>query len=1017
MIKCLKLSLMFLCFMTPIYAMAEYEANLAWFTNANIPNSAPALQPVGNQLSVAAGTYGKGVELSSECAIDVPLLNQNTGIISFWIKPNWSGTDKSNRTILRIGDPSNNGLIINKTAYNTLRFAMTGKKGNEIKTTVVRANISGWQTGDWHHVQVSWFSNEDRTPKGLAIWIDKVCVNSEIFGGTSFMDPSAMKDNKLYIGSTNADAVMDELVVRRSFKAQNIYGATPICYRDYFLTAPYESIRINSKPNRVNSDPWVLVGKQKQFGLTAKRLVNVHTENGKAVKTYTTDYLTNFDVRYGQWTEFDAKPFITWSTNDSAKATVDANGLVTGVSVTKSPVKVSASFRNMSTANNPFSLEVRDWDNKPDLDLLYVERFPKYTHDGTEMWAYKGDPNNPTSMSPLKKWPAPGDKVTSVVHVGNFGTAAAKNYTVRLEMTTDTNNNFKIDADEAHNWTVIKEWTNQSLAEGAETSFAWSWKWPKKNALTTGSVFVRATVDPENQISEICEANNIRCEKSNARPFTWGYQPKEFAANYDNKVVNYIGSFSNYDWYDAQTDRMGQLMTETVYPGICPDGIKDSIRVDSYALCERNEIPAENQPWGVQAKYYDGRFEWMEPGNDGDCPMVFDVAIGHEIGHNALWLPDIYGQGYDMNNVFIKDSAGKLSAGSLEFPTIDGINGPWSSATYDYPDACGMGYIPLMTCAHMWLDRQCAGITNYYRQARGWQNDPFGNMVPRALPNGPSVNSIKLYDVNDAPLENAEVYLYQIEPIEGLGDAGAPPSNRVCPENPKFAGTTGTNGVFVIPTTTAKTWDDWRTDRVEGSTTCLSPFDRSGSNPYGIWGPSWAVGEMIIVKIVSNGKVEFHTLPLAELNDAFFASGGNSTVPAVYAIRTSLESASVEPKISLPDIPTENLRPVVKINGHDYPGHKVSEDVKDYNVDVEYTANTAITLDAAGSYDPEGKPVVVRWYLPRREVNGETVGAQWIYKPQISTTAPAPGVTDEYGCWAFDGTRYSVVVHLRIKGK
>ncbi|HPP75447.1 MAG TPA: hypothetical protein PLU88_10025, partial [Armatimonadota bacterium] len=89
---------------------SEPGSALAWFTDATIQNGVRAAKPA-DALPEVPGTAGSGIVLARPYPVDNPLLVQENGLISFWIKPNWNGNDGKTHRILRIGDPSVNGLL------------------------------------------------------------------------------------------------------------------------------------------------------------------------------------------------------------------------------------------------------------------------------------------------------------------------------------------------------------------------------------------------------------------------------------------------------------------------------------------------------------------------------------------------------------------------------------------------------------------------------------------------------------------------------------------------------------------------------------------------------------------------------------------------------------------------------------------------------------------------------------------------------------------------------------------
>ena len=108
-------------------------------------------------------------------------------------------------------------------------------------------------------------------------------------------------------------------------------------------------------------------------------------------------HVTDNATGYGNLTDFDAKPYIKWSTSDEKIATVNADGIVTGKSIRA--CQLIAVFRGMKAS---YDLNVISVD-QPDLDMLYVERLPRY------------------SSQDSKWWPDEGERVQSIAHIGNYG--------------------------------------------------------------------------------------------------------------------------------------------------------------------------------------------------------------------------------------------------------------------------------------------------------------------------------------------------------------------------------------------------------------------------------------------------------------------------------------------------------------------------------------------------------------------------------------------------------------------
>lgn len=959
--------LLLYCLLIPQSALSS-GTYLAWFSDASISEGIKLNAPTDLLPADSNGTKGSCVNLTKVCAFSVPSLSDTTsGMIGFWLRPVEDGLlakGGSDHVILESGNPAADGLQVSwDNSKGVLRFVMAGKNNAETKITACRTDISGWKANDWHHVQVAWLDFESK-PLGLAIWIDSVAVASCIFGGTEFMSPPS--ENSISIGDSTSNAFIDELLFRGNAveidSGDTKNSAHSWVYRDFFRTAPYTSIQITHTPNRVKSDTWVLLDKQKQFGLMGKRLLNTSTGATK------TEYLTNYDKNRSPWGEYDSKPYITWTSSDTTYATIDANGLATGQKATTRPITLEADFAGLKAA---YPLEVNDWNDKPDLDLMYVERTKP---DGSRYGRYD-TPN----------WPASEEPVVSHVHYGNFGYVDAGSFTIKLELIPDSNGNFKLDADEPT--TTVLTSKVDSLAAGSTGEVNFNWKWPST------PVFVRVTLDPDNAMDEICEANNQRCEKSNAKAFQWAYRKKQFDDDYNNKVVNLVGSFSDYDWYNAETDRVATLLPESVFPTTSPDGILDAIRIDKFT--EWLDCPNRDDEPSLQTApvFFDGYFDPFPWVHSSVTPMEYDTVVGHEIGHTTLGLPDLYGQCTSIDDMLLKDPDGNRYSGTSIYPITrkwDNI-AMFSSAVYDHPDECGVGESTLMNGCLPWLDRFSAGLTQFTRQGRYdlsrdfWGPNKFGDWIP-------TKNKLQFNDLNDNPLKNARIYIYQIINTFEAYTYG----NRYYPDRPKFILSTDGSGCCDFPTTTCEYWDDWYTDRNDGVVTLSTPFATAEGKAVV---PCWTAGDVFLIKVVGNDSdVEFHLLPLTEFNANYFSG---ITTEAIYLIRTSLTSPSQLPAITPPTDPAGGKKPIAKV--------KFNNQIYSNNSEVTVAHGEILSFDGTVCSDPEGySPLRYRWDSPFGR------SSEAVYN--IDTNKRTPGDYDIKLC-VIDSVRYSKLLTIKLHVK
>ncbi|MGD8452744.1 MAG: CARDB domain-containing protein [Phycisphaerae bacterium] len=915
-------------------AAAADEPVRPWFTEANIAGSLQLPKPADAPAAVP-GTAGEGIGLDQPMGIENPLLSRDSGYIAFWIQPEWRGDDRQAHQLVRIGDPQRNGLLIEKAATGMLRFVMASPEG----VTVARTDVSSWRPGEWHHVVVSWFSR-DGVPVGLPLWIDRVAVAGPIAGYNTFLDPATMTDRRVWTGDASADATMDELIFRQKLDVEGPYGQLAIVYRDYFRTAPYTAIQITPEALRVPSDRRVVAGHEKQFGLLA-RIGDTFTP------------VTDYAFRYGQWAEFDAKPFITWHMSDETIATIDEAGMATGHAIGR--CQLIAEFRGL---RDTYDVEVIS-PEQPDLVLQWVERLPRYKVDA------------------IKNMPAVGDDVESVVHVENYGYQDVPAGTVvRFELIPDANRNFVLDADEQ---AVVREEKTVAAALPPRTpqEIRFAWTWPAE------PVWVRVTLDPDNEIAEICEANNQRCELNIARPMKWGYEGSRLEEWYNERKINHVGSFSHFDWINAQCDRFNVLLRESVEPTTTPWGIEDALRSDQFfAAIEGAEW--HEQPWEKANEWFDGGFPVGETVN----PMAIDAAVLHEYGHTCVALPDLYGYPVRAANVFLKDEQGRDYAGSPLLPVVN------KHGLLPMPSAvkvpCNVGYSPLMDGVHLWLHPAHAGQIQYFR---GFRGERFWGVQGRLIPL--RENIIQVFDVDDQPLPGAAVYVYHVAQTRS-----ADAVDKYFVDRPKFMGHTDEAGAFRIPMQTDEDWDDPDTDEVEGAFPVWSPFGgapRDAGYPFydSAFTPNvWRVEGLLLVKVVSGTQTEFSWLCLTEFNEAYF-SGDRSR--GVYPIRTNMQPTPGETPLVRHEVPAaireKNLLPVA---------------VADERVKV--APGEAFRLDGSRSSDPEQQPLIYRWCARSWNIEPRS-GDQAV----LEGRAPEKPGEYEYCFYVIDGLRASEAVTVIVE--
>jgi hypothetical protein len=284
-------------------------------------------------------------------------------------------------------------------------------------------------------------------------------------------------------------------------------------------------------------------------------------------------------------------------------------------------------------------IEERRMENRaPDLDVGFIERFPKIEFDAPE------------------GWPADNDEVRFRATVIWWGGEPIEAVDYR--------------------WTLDGRVSGQGVIESiaplggrARVELPWRWK--------SGRHTVGFEIDPENKVEELTRDNNRVIDFTDA--LTVGFwvdrQVYDRVHEHRHRLVGEGNSFE--DWAQHLIRRWNKMFEAAVFP-MAPEGVLDRVRLDKVVVVPTDALPLNggiptNNPdtrdrtvdlmWGFPARDLRNGAWTLDP----DGWMKEDLGVLHELGH-ARYLVDAYGFDVHASGINILDEQGEPVAGGPLMP-------------------------------------------------------------------------------------------------------------------------------------------------------------------------------------------------------------------------------------------------------------------------------------------------------------------------------------------------------------
>jgi hypothetical protein len=457
-----------------------------------------------------------------------------------------------------------------------------------------------------------------------------------------------------------------------------------------------------------------------------------------------------------------------------------------------------------------------------DLDVLYIERTPKYASYAVDYRA--GIPHLAEGTETAGRWPQPGELVTFSAHVTNKGTDRSSSFQVTWYI------------DDA----VVQEEMGPPLWPDEEVVFTYRWPWAHRldGERLLDAHRVRVELDTANQIAETFEGNNSLEDRTDALGLVLSVAPEVYRAlEYTPQAGR---TYSAEDWLQRHVQALNASLAAAVTPAT-PNGVSVRVRID--------KIRITWGPPGIDRSYDGGWFvaaDYRRTSDHYDPAADIDWGMLHEWGHQ-LGLIDTYRYGVHAESVDIERSDGRPWADSYDFPGAglmeharDGILGEYSAAA---------------------LERTAGYRRGYYGE---YQYD-----LPAAL-------TLSLRDRRDCPFPGATITFYQRDPYR-TPDAAAPRIDNV----PEFSGVTDAAGHFLLPNhPLAQASGATAPAAIAPGATAPSATDPVPTatghtlrpNPFGVIDLVGS-GNIGVLKLEKAGRTQYTWLALPDLNLAFWRAG------------------------------------------------------------------------------------------------------------------------------------------------
>ena len=260
--------------------------------------------------------------------------------------------------------------------------------------------------------------------------------------------------------------------------------------------------------------------------------------------------------------------------------------------------------------------------NKPDLDILYIERTPRFKRYNVSYNPGGKNPHLEGDEKKMQRYPSDGETVTFWGHVANKG----------LTDSRPTKYRFLMDGE------IIGEGDIPAIQPCDQEIVTAQWPWQ------SGRHTLTLQVDLDSLNDEVTKANNTKMDYTDAYTFFWTVRDLVYIEQ--ESLPNNYGSYSCEDWLRSVMDWMNDRFAKCIYPST-PLGILARVRLEYVWISER---PWKEHDAHPLSKFTDGTWPHY-PGGRVDLATATEeeknklfTSIEKTWKSNHYYDPDIPGQ-------------------------------------------------------------------------------------------------------------------------------------------------------------------------------------------------------------------------------------------------------------------------------------------------------------------------------------------------------------------------------------